>query len=143
MKKQNRITFTRIIFLFVALLMFGCKKDEAITPATPELSILGKWQIIIIRSSENGKSTYEYVGKSADYVEITNSDFIRFSDGSKFATQYKVIEKNKKLTLIGSSATGGPEDQVEIRNLTSTSFTLYQEYVKNNITYVSYMDVKK
>lgn len=122
--------------------MFGCSKDEAVTPVAAELSILGKWQVLVSRSTENGKSTYEYVGKTADYIEITNNDFISFIEGYKEAQQYKVVEKNKKIALIGAASNGGDE-VIEIRNLTSTTMTLYQEYVENNIRYVNYLDLKK
>lgn len=141
MKNQTRTIFIKSIFFLVALFLFGCSKDAAITPAAPELSILGKWQMLVSRSTENGKTTYEYIGKSTDYIEITNNDFIRNSDGSTYAAQYKVVEKNKKITLLGS--TTAEDTQIEIRNLTSTTMTIYQEYVKNNITYVNYIDLKK
>ena len=98
MKNQNRINFMKSIFLFTALLMFGCSKDEAITPAAPELSILGKWQLLVSRSTENGKSTYEYVGKLDDYIEFTTTDMIVFMQNSRGAARYKVIEKNKKIS---------------------------------------------
>jgi hypothetical protein len=143
MKKIYQYNNLKAFFLFVAFFIFGCSKDAGVTPVTPELSILGKWQLLVSRSIENGKSTYEYVGKSGDFLEITNNDFIRYdNDGSKEAFQYKVIEKNKKIAIIGSTPSGG-DDLVEIRNLTSSSMTLYQEYVKNNITYINYIDLKK
>jgi hypothetical protein len=121
--------------------MFGCSKDEAVSPAE-ELSILGKWSILVSRSTENGKSVYDYVGKTGDYLEITNNDFILFIEGDREAVQYKVIEKNKKIGLIGVSSTGG-DRVVEIRNLTSKSMTLYIEYVEKGVTYVDYLDLKK
>jgi hypothetical protein len=142
MKNQTRNYFLKATFLFVALFMFGCSKDEAVSPAAAELSILGKWSILVSRSTENGKSVYDYVGKPGDYIEITNNDFISFIEGDRSAVQYKVIEKNKKIGLIGSSSTGG-DQVVEIRNLTSKSMTLYLEYVEKGVTYVDYLDLKK
>ncbi len=141
MKNQTRNYFLKATFLFIALIMFGCSKDEAVSPAE-ELSILGKWAILVSRSTENGKSVYDYVGKTGDYVEITNNDFIVFIEGDKEAVQYKVIEKNKKIGLIGTSPTGGDE-VYEIRNLTSKSMTIYREYVDKGVTYVNYLDLKK
>jgi hypothetical protein len=141
MKNLTRNYFLKATFLFVALLMFGCSKDEAVSPAE-ELSILGKWSILVSRSTENGKSVYDYVGKTGDYLEITNNDFILFIEGDREAVQYKVIEKNKKIGLIGVSSTGG-DRVVEIRNLTSKSMTLYIEYVEKGVTYVDYLDLKK
>ena len=142
MKKLNRITFTRIIFLFVALLMFGCKKDEAITPATPELSIIGKWQHLLTKSTENGKTISEYVGKPEDYVQITSTDIIDYVAGNRSAYSYKVVEKNKKIIVVGSAINGG-DDVIEIRNLTSTTMTFYQEVLVNNVKYINYIDFKK
>ena len=142
MKNQTRNYFLKATFLFVALLMFGCSKDEAVSPAEAELSILGKWTILVSRITENGKSVYDYVGKTGDYVEITNNDFILFIEGDREAVQYKVIEKNKKIGLIGASSTGG-DVVYEIRNLTSKSMTLYREYVEKGATYVEYLDLKK
>jgi len=142
MKNQNRINFMKSIFLFTALLMFGCSKDEAITPAAPELSILGKWQLLVSRSTENGKSTYEYVGKLDDYIEFTTTDMIVFMQNSRGAARYKVIEKNKKISVIEGEPDGS-DSILEIRNLTAKTMTLYQEYKKDNITYVNYIDLKK
>ncbi len=142
MKNQTRNYFLKATFLFVALLMFGCSKDEAVSPAVAELSILGKWTVLVGRNTENGKTTFDYVGKTGDYVEITNNDYIVSIDGDRFAVQYKVIEKNKKITTIGTSSTGGDET-VEIRNLTSQSMTLYQEYIEKGVKYVNYIDLKK
>ncbi len=130
------------IFLFTTLLMFGCSKDEAVTPATPELSILGKWSLIISRSTENSKTVYEYVGKTGDYIEFTTTDLVFFMDNDRGSSQYKVIEKNKKIVIIGGEADGS-DSNLEIRNLTAKTMTLYQEYKKNNITYVNYIDLKK
>ncbi len=130
------------IFLFTALLMFGCSKDEAVTPATPELSILGKWSLIISRSTENSKTVYEYVGKTGDYIEFTTTDLVFFMDNDRGSSQYKVIEKNKKIVIIGGEADGS-DSNLEIRNLTAKTMTLYQEYKKDNITYVNYIDLKK
>lgn len=122
--------------------MFGCSKEEAITPAAPELSILGKWQILVSRSTENSKTVYDYVGKAADYVEFTNNDIIISINGPGRANQYQVIEKNKKIKIIGAKPGGG--DQIfEIRNLSSKSMTIYSEEVINNVTYVDYIDLKK
>jgi hypothetical protein len=142
MKKQNRINFIKSIFLFAALLMFGCSKDEAVTPAAPELSIVGKWQHLLTKRTENGKVVSEYVGKPEDYVQITSSDIIDYVAGNRSAYAYKVIEKNKKITIIGSGINGG-DDTVEIRNLTSTTMTFYQQVVVNNVTYINYIDFKK
>lgn len=142
MKKQTRNYFLKATFLFVALFMFGCSKDEAVSPAAAELSILGKWSILLYRVTENGKTVDDYVGVTGDYVEVTNNDFIRVLDGDRYAVQYKVIEKNKKIAFIGTSSSGG-DDIIEIRNLTSKSMTLYQEYTEKGIKYVSYMDLKK
>ncbi len=122
--------------------MFGCSKDEAVTPATPELSILGKWSLIISRSTENSKTVYEYVGKTGDYIEFTTTDLVFFMDNDRGSSQYKVIEKNKKIVIIGGEADGS-DSNLEIRNLTAKTMTLYQEYKKNNITYVNYIDLKK
>ncbi len=130
------------IFLFTALLMFGCSKDEAVTPATPELSILGKWSLIISRSTENSKTVYEYVGKTGDYIEFTTTDLVFFMDNDRGSSQYKVIEKNKKIVIIGGEADGS-DSNLEIRNLTAKTMTLYQEFKKDNITYVNYIDLKK
>lgn len=141
MKNQTRNYFLKASFLFVALFMFGCSKDEAVSPAE-ELSILGKWSLLVLRTTENGKTTNDYVGKTGDYVEITNNDYIISWDGDRFAVQYKVIEKNKKISTIGTSSSGGDET-VEIRNLTSKSMTLYQEYIEKGVKYVNYIDLKK
>ena len=141
MKNQTRNYFLKATFLFVALFMFGCSKDEAVSPAE-ELSILGKWSILVLRTTENGKTTNDYVGKTGDYVEITNNDYIISWDGDRFAVQYKVIEKNKKISTIGTSSSGGDET-VEIRNLTSKTMTLYQEYIEKGVKYVNYIDLKK
>jgi hypothetical protein len=122
--------------------MFGCSKDEAVTPATPELSILGKWSLIISRSTENSKTVYEYVGKTGDYIEFTTTDLVFFMDNDRGSSQYKVIEKNKKIVIIGGEADGS-DSNLEIRNLTAKTMTLYQEYKKDNITYVNYIDLKK
>jgi hypothetical protein len=122
--------------------MFGCSKDQAVSPAAAELSILGKWSILVGRNTENGKTTFDYVGTTSDFVEITNNDYIVSIDGDKFAVQYKVIEKNKKISTIGTSLTGGDET-IEIRNLTSKSMTLYQEYIDKGVKYVNYLDLKK
>ncbi len=130
------------IFLFTTLLMFGCSKDEAVTPATPELSILGKWSLIISRSTENSKTVYEYVGKTGDYIEFTTTDLVFFMDNDRGSSQYKVIEKNKKIVIIGGEADGS-DSNLEIRNLTAKTMTLYQEFKKDNITYVNYIDLKK
>jgi hypothetical protein len=142
MKNQTRNYFLKATFLFVALLMFGCSKDEAVSPAAAELSILGKWSILVMRITENGKTVDDYVGKTGDYIEITNNDYIISRDGDRFAVQYKMIEKNKKISTIGTSSTGGDET-VEIRNLTSKTMTLYQEYIENGVKYVLYVDLKK
>lgn len=142
MKNQNRNYFVKSIFLFVALLMFGCSKEEAVTPAVAELSILGKWDILVSRSTENSKTVYEYVGKTGDYVEFTNTDIILNFGGSKSDPRYQILEKNKKIKILDSKS-GGGDDIYEIRNLTSKSMTLYQEYVENKITYVNYIDLKK
>jgi hypothetical protein len=53
-----------------------------------------------------------------------------------------MIEKNKKISTIGTSSTGGDEI-VEIRNLTSKTMTLYQEYIEDGVKYVLYVDLKK
>jgi hypothetical protein len=122
--------------------MFGCSKDEEVKPAAAELSILGKWSILVMRITENGKTVDDYVGKTGDYIEITNNDYIISRDGDRFAVQYKMIEKNKKISTIGTSSTGGDEI-VEIRNLTSKTMTLYQEYIEDGVKYVLYVDLKK
>jgi len=142
MKNLTRNHFVKAIFLFIAILMFGCSKDQAVSPAAAELSILGKWSILVGRNTENGKTTFDYVGTTSDFVEITNNDYIVSIDGDKFAVQYKVIEKNKKISTIGTSLTGGDET-IEIRNLTSKSMTLYQEYIDKGVKYVNYLDLKK
>ncbi len=142
MKKQTRNIFVKSIFIFIAALMFGCSKDQAVTPAAAELSILGKWQHLVTRTLENGKVIDEYVGKPEDYVQITSNDIIDYVAGNRTAYQYKVIEKNKKIVIIGSADNGG-DDTVEIRNLTSTTMTFYQEVVVNNVKYISYLDFKK
>jgi hypothetical protein len=142
MKNQTRNYFVKSIFLFIALLMFGCSKSDSVTPASADLSILGKWNILVGRNTENGKTTFDYVGKTGDYVEITNNDYIVSIDGDRFAVQYKVIEKNKTILTIGTSSSGGDET-IEIRNLTSTTMTLYQEYIKSGVKYVNYLDLKR
>jgi hypothetical protein len=142
MKNQNRNYFVKSIFFFVALLMFGCSKDVGVTPVAPELSIIGKWQHLITKRTENGKVISEYIGTPEDYVQITSSDIIDYVAGNRSAYAYKVIEKNKKITIIGS-ADGGGDDTIEIRNLTSTTMTFYQEVVINNVKYINYIDFKK
>ena len=142
MKNQTRNYFLKATFLFIALFMFGCSKDEAVSPAAAELSILGKWSILVFRITENGKTVDDYVGKTGDYVEFTNNDYIISRDGDRFAVQYKVIEKNKKISAIGTSSTGG-DDTIEIRNLTSKTMTLYQEYIEKGVKHVIYADLKK
>ncbi len=131
------------IFLLSTILVFNsCSKKEVVTPAAAELSILGKWQLLVSRSTENGKSVYEYVGKPADYVEFTTTDIIIFMQNERRAKQFKVIEKNKKITIIDSES-GGGDGIFDIKNLTSSSMTIYQEYTKNNIKYIDYIDLKK
>ena len=141
MKNQTRNYFLKASFLFVALFMFGCSKDESVAPAE-ELSILGKWTVLVSRTTENGKSVEDYVGKTGDYVEITNNDLILFIDGDKEAVQYKVVEKNKKIQVIDTSS-GGLNEIIEIRNLTSKSMTLYRESVVGGVKIVFYVDLKK
>ena len=142
MKNQTRNYFLKATFLFVALFMFGCSKDEAVKPAAAELTILGKWSVLVNRSTKNGTTIDDYVGKTNDYVEITNNDLIISIDGDKEAFQYKVIEKNKKVQIIDTSTpAGGPI--FEIRNLTSKSMTLYREELSNGDKYVYYVDLKK
>jgi hypothetical protein len=131
------------LFLLTTIMVFNsCSKKEAVTPAAPELSILGKWQLLVSRSTENGKSVYEYVGKPADYVEFTSTDVIIFMQNERSANQYKVIEKNKKITIIDSDPDEG-DGIFDIKNLTNSSMTIYQEYTKNNIKYINYIDLKK
>lgn len=142
MKKQTRNIFVKSIFIFIAALMFGCSKDQADTPAAAELSILGKWQHLITKRTENGKVISEYIGTPEDYVQITASDLIDYVAGSRSAYAYKVVEKNKKIIIIGSGDNGS-DDIVEIRNLTSTTMTFYQEAVVNNVKYINYIDFKK
>lgn len=142
MKKQTRNIFVKSIFIFIAALMFGCSKDQAVTPAAAELSILGKWQHLITKRTENGKVISEYIGTPEDYVQITASDLIDYVAGSRSAYAYKVVEKNKKIIIIGSGDNGS-DDIVEIRNLTSTTMTFYQEAVVNNVKYINYIDFKK
>ena len=141
MKNQTRNYFLKASFLFVALFMFGCSKDESVAPAE-ELSILGKWTVLVSRTTENGKSVEDYVGKTGDYVEITNNDLILFIDGDKEAVQYKVVEKNKKIQVIDTSS-GGLNEIIEIRNLTSKSMTLYRESVVGGVKIIFYVDLKK
>lgn len=131
------------IFLLSTILVFNsCSKKEAVTPAAAELSILGKWQHLITKRTENGKVISEYVGKPEDYVQITSNDIIDYVDGARTAYGYKVIEKNKKIVAIGAGPNGGDE-VIEIRNLTSTTMTFYQETVVNKVTYINYIDFKK
>ena len=98
--------------------------------------------MLVSRSTENGKSTYEYVGKLDDYIEFTTTDMIVFMQNSRGAARYKVIEKNKKISVIEGEPDGS-DSILEIRNLTAKTMTLYQEYKKDNITYVNYIDLKK
>lgn len=142
MKNQTRNYFLKATFFFVALFMFGCSKDEAVSPAAAELTILGKWSVLVSRTTENGKSIDDYVGQPSDYVEITNNDLIIYTDGDREAVQYKVVEKNKKIQIIDPSLPGGGPI-VEIRSLTSKSMTLYRETVENGAKFVFYIDLKK
>lgn len=129
-------------FLVAILVLTGCSKKDEVTPAAPELAIVGKWQHMISKRSENGKVVFEYVGTPADYMEITTNDIIDFMDGAKSAYTYKVIEKNKKISIIGSGLNGANE-VIEIRNLSKTAMTFYQERVVNNNKYIWYIDFKK
>ncbi len=129
-------------FQVAILVLAGCSKTDEVTPAAPELAIVGKWQHMISKRSENGKVVFEYVGTPADYMEITNNDIIDFMDGAKSAYTYKVIEKNKKISIIGSGLNGANE-VIEIRNLSKTVMTFYQERVVNNNKYIWYIDFKK
>ena len=129
-------------FLVAVLVFAGCSKKDEVTPAVPELAIVGKWQHMISKRSENGKVVFEYVGTPADYMEITTNDIIDFMDGAKSAYTYKVIEKNKKISIIGSGLNGANE-VIEIRNLSKTAMTFYQERVVNNNKYIWYIDFKK
>ncbi len=129
-------------FLVAVLVFAGCSKKDEVTPAAPELAIVGKWQHLISKRSENGKVVFEYVGTPADYMEITTNDIIDFMDGAKSAYTYKVIEKNKKISIIGSGLNGANE-VIEIRNLSKTAMTFYQERVVNNNKYIWYIDFKK
>jgi thioredoxin reductase len=63
-------------------------------------------------------------------------------DGAKSAYTYKVIEKNKKIAVIGSGV-NGTNEVIEIRNLSKTAMTFYQERVVNNNKYIWYIDFKK
>ncbi len=138
LKSLGLITF----FLVALFLCNSCSKKEEVTPAVPELTILGKWQHLLSKRTENGKVVFEYVGTSNDFVEITSNDIIDYVDGAKSVYSYKVIEKNKKITVIGSGPNGADE-VVEIRNLSKTAMTFYQERVVNNIKYIWYIDFKK
>jgi hypothetical protein len=131
------------LFLLTTIMVFNsCSKKEAVTPAVEELSILGKWQHLITKRTENGKVVFEYVGKPEDYIQITTNDIIFYVDGTREAYGYKVIEKNKKIVAIGAGGNGGDE-VFEIRNLTKTTMTFYQESVVNKVTYINYIDFKK
>lgn len=129
-------------FLVEILVLAGCSKKDEVTPAAPELAIVGKWQHMISKRSENGKVVYEYVGTPADYMEITTNDITDYMDGAKSAYTYKVIEKNKKISIIGSGLNGANE-VIEIRNLSKTAMTFYQERVVNNNKFIWYIDFKK
>jgi hypothetical protein len=144
MKDLNTLKLPGLIacFLVAILALTGCSKKDEVTPAAPELAIVGKWQHMISKRSENGKVVYEYVGTPADYMEITTNDIIDFMDGAKSAYTYKVIEKNKKISIIGSGLNGANE-VIEIRNLSKTAMTFYQERVVNNNKYIWYIDFKK
>jgi hypothetical protein len=63
-------------------------------------------------------------------------------DGAKSAYTYQVIEKNKKIAIIGSGV-NGTNEVIEIRNLSKTGMTFYQERVVNNNKYIWYIDFKK
>jgi hypothetical protein len=141
MKTLKTLSIT--LSLLTSILIFNsCSKKEAVTPAAPELSILGKWQHLITKRTENGKVVSEYIGKPADYIQITSNDIIDYVDGTRVAYGYKVIEKNKKIVAIGAGPNGGDE-VIEIRNLTSTTMTFYQETIVNKVTYINYIDFKK
>jgi hypothetical protein len=144
MKDLNTLKLPGLIacFLVAILALTGCSKKDEVTPAAPELAIVGKWQHMISKRSENGKVVYEYVGTPADYMEITTNDIIDFMDGAKSAYTYKVIEKNKKISIIGSGLNGANE-VIEIRNLSKTAMTFYQERVVNNNKFIWYIDFKK
>ena len=129
-------------FLIAILVLASCSKTDEVTPAAPELAIVGKWQHMISKRSENGKVVFEYVGTPADYMEITTNDIVDFMDGAKSAYTYKVIEKNKKISIIGSGV-NGTNEVIEIRNLSKTAMTFYQERVVNNNKYIWYIDFKK
>jgi hypothetical protein len=129
-------------FLLAISILPGCSKEDEVTPAAAELAIVGKWQHMISKRSENGRVVFEYVGTSADYMEITTNDIVDFMDGAKSAYTYKVIEKNKKIAVIGSGV-NGTNEVIEIRNLSKTAMTFYQERVVNNNKYIWYIDFKK
>ena len=84
------------------------------------------------------------------FVPKTNADDYSDSDTDGFdgvttdknCIYDKVVEKNKKIIVVGSAINGG-DDVVEIRNLTSTTMTFYQEVVVNNVKYINYVDFKK
>ncbi len=144
MKDLKTLKLPRLIayFLLAIILLPGCSKKDELTPAAPELAITGKWQHMISKRSENGRVVFEYVGTSTDYMEITTNDIVDFMDGAKSVYSYKVIEKNKKISIIGSGV-NGTNEVIEIRNLSKTAMTFYQERVVNNNKYIWYIDFKK
>ncbi len=144
MKDLKTLKLPRLIayFLLAIILLPGCSKEDEVTPAASELAIVGKWQHTISKRSENGRVVFEYVGTSTDYMEITTNDIVDFMDGAKSVYSYKVIEKNKKISIIGSGV-NGTNEVIEIRNLSKTGMTFYQERVVNNNRYIWYIDFKK
>jgi hypothetical protein len=131
-----------ILTLFIALFLFNsCSKKEDVTPA-PELTIIGKWQVIVTKLLQDGKVVSEYKGTPNDYAEITTNDFIDNIEGPRTVYKYKVIEKNKKITVFGYG-TNGSDEVLEIRNLSNTTMTFYQEKVINNSKFIFYVDFKK
>jgi len=144
MKDLKRLQLPALLayFLIAILGLTGCSKKDEITPAAPELTIIGKWQHMISKRSENGRVVFEYVGTPADYMEIKTNDIVDFMDGAKSAYTYQVIEKNKKIAIIGSGV-NGTNEVIEIRNLSKTAMTFYQERIVNNNKYIWYIDFKK
>lgn len=129
-----------LAILIAFVLVTGCKENSGIS----SISIIGRWQLLNSISKENNKEVYSYVGKTGDFLEITSNQLIiGFDGGNDGGTiQYSVIEKNKKLKLLGVTPEG--EDQIwEIRDLTNNSMILYNEESKNGIVYVNYITLKR
>jgi len=127
-----------IIQLLSSILIFNsCTKSTLIEP---ELSIVGFWQISLYRETVNGKTSSEIVGRPVDYFEITENTITSRLNGVSTNLNYVILEKNKQIQVSNSK---GTILNLEIRNLTATTLTLYYENTSSSGVYVGYWELKK